>query len=85
MVADPRLRDDCNVAAEGTVPALEQQNVFFRRQIHIGFTVDRDNRNSGGGDRPQVIDGIRRVRQRLLFGEAVDLLSRTSPPCSNMR
>jgi hypothetical protein len=36
MVADIRLCDYRNVAAERSVPALEQQDVFFRRQIHIG-------------------------------------------------
>src|SRR5882757_3185532 len=74
MVADTRLCDYRNVAAERSVPALEQQDVFFRRQIHIGFTVDRNDRDPGGSNWRQGIHWIGFVRHSLFFSEAIDLL-----------
>jgi hypothetical protein len=65
MVPDTWLRNDPNVAAECFVTILQQQDVFLRRQIHIGITVYRNDGDAGRGDRCQGIDRIRRVRKRL--------------------
>jgi len=53
MVPDTRLRNDRNVTAECFEPFLQQQDIFLRRQIYIGITVHRNDRNAGRSDRCQ--------------------------------
>jgi hypothetical protein len=53
MMADTRLRDDRNLAAERSVSALEQQDIFVWRQIYIGIAVDRNYRDFRGRERNQ--------------------------------